>query len=405
MSKPIYIYVTPYFPSPGNWRFVHGYDFVKALISTGLFDVRVFVEGTGPAYEYCGVRVCQFRSRRLPSNVFPFLFEKWNEASFLRVLQDEGIGLEDIAVCHAHTANFVSYPLAVKKLNRNCLTLLHHHCAQSFGLNLGKFRHIWLYNMIEYPLLRWRHEKIDCHIFISNVVAKSFLSAPDTSWTEYSDYKSQMKWLPYASPRIRDYLVVHNVVDGALFANRSGAKEKHISQFVIGCIGHFLDLKDQQTLIRAIRFARKDNNLKIKVRFVGTGPKLNECKKIAESENINAEFTAKLERNEIADFYHSLDLFVLPSYFEGFGCVFIEAALSGVPFITCEGQGMDDYFSQEERKRWLIRRGDVRHLGELISNYIAYGYKQKFVCPLKSNEIMSCFVAQIQQRISEKYKS
>lgn len=405
MRKPIYVYVTPYFPSPGNWRFAHGYDFVMALISTGLFDVRVFVEGNGCAYEYRGVRVCQFRSCRLPSNVFPFLFEKWNAASFLKVLQNEGIRVEDVAVCHAHTANFVSYPLAVKKLNKNCLALLHHHCPQSFGLNLGRLRHLWLYNLIEYPLLRRRHEEIDCHLFISNIVAKSFLSVPDTSWTDYPDYRSQMKWLPYASPRIRDYLVVHNVVDEKSLCPIVCGKAARSKTFVIGCIGNFVDWKDQQSLIKAIRFVRKDNNPEIKIRFVGTGPTLKECRGLAKSEHVDAEFTPKLERNEIADFYHSLDLFVLPSYFEGFGCVFIEAALSGVPFITCEGQGMDDYFSQKERGKWLVRRGDVRHLGELISNYIAYGYKQEFACPLKSDEIMSCFVAQIQRRILEKYKS
>ena len=74
MGKPIYIVVTPFFPSPTNWRGAYCYDFVVALMKTGVYDVRVFVPGTGEDYTIGDIRVHRFPTRQLSSNIFPFLF-------------------------------------------------------------------------------------------------------------------------------------------------------------------------------------------------------------------------------------------------------------------------------------------------------------------------------------------
>ena len=74
--NPIYIVVTPFFPSPETWRGAYCYDFVKALMRTGKYDVRVFVPGNGADYDYQGVHVYRFPVKYLPSNVFPVLFRR-----------------------------------------------------------------------------------------------------------------------------------------------------------------------------------------------------------------------------------------------------------------------------------------------------------------------------------------
>ena len=74
--------------------------------------------------------------------------------------------------------------------------------------------------------------------------------------------------------------------------------------------------------------------------------------------------------------YHNVDLFVLPSYFEGFGCVFAEAAACGIPFMTCEGQGIEDLILPEEREIWLFPPKNADALAEKIRFYFSVRPKQ-----------------------------
>ncbi|MFZ0322234.1 MAG: glycosyltransferase family 4 protein, partial [Candidatus Sulfotelmatobacter sp.] len=55
-------------------------------------------------------------------------------------------------------------------------------------------------------------------------------------------------------------------------------------------------------------------------------------------------------------------VFVLPSRYEGLGCVYLEAMASGKPAIGCHGQGIDEII-QHGRNGWLI---PVDGLEELV---------------------------------------
>jgi glycosyltransferase involved in cell wall biosynthesis len=399
MNKPIYIVVTPFFPSITNWRGAYCHDFVVALKKTGVYDVRVFVPGTGDDYAINGIRVYRFPIKQLPSNIFPFLFASKNQKSFLNAVKKAGISIEDVAVCHGHTANYAVYPMAIKKYNSKCVTLLHHHDLQSYGLNMGVLRHFIPYTIIQFLILRKWHEKIDCHVFISGASRMSFLVAPDTEWTIYDDYKAQMRGprlFGCRSVRIRESIVLHNGVELEIFKPRNVQNMQ--KEFVIGCIGNFTDLKGQFTLLKAVKILdeNRDKFNDIKVILIGSGPDRSMCEFFAKENRIDAEFRSEVRHEELPEFYHSLDLFVLPSYFEGFGCVFTEAWACGVPFITCEGQGMDDVIPNEERSKWLCKPRDPEDLANKIGNYMEHRWEQKLAGPIEINELVSEFVRKIQ---------
>ena len=394
--KPIYLVVTPFFPSPECWRGAYCYDFVKALMRTGKYDVRVFVPGNGPDYDYQGVHVYRFPVKMLPSNIFPFFFAKWNQRSFIKKVKSVGIDVKNVAVCHGHTANFSIYPLAIKSKNSKCLTLLHHHDPQSFGLNNSRLSHCLPYNLIQFPILRWFHEQIDGHIFISKIVKQSFLSTPDTTWTRYTQYRKQMWALGcFSSPRIKNSIILHNGVDVSIFTQK---KYDSSAGFTIGCIGNFGDWKDQQTLIKALSLLTAKGIQAIKVRFIGTGEYLNTCKQLVAKLQLETmvTFETEVDHTQLPDFYRSLDLFVLPSYFEGFGCVFTEAYACGVPFITCEGQGMDDLIPGPERHLWLCKQQNPQDLADKVLYYYQNRPKQHLSGPIDIDVLVQNFVNEIE---------
>jgi glycosyltransferase involved in cell wall biosynthesis len=83
----------------------------------------------------------------------------------------------------------------------------------------------------------------------------------------------------------------------------------------------------------------------------------------------HVEFIDKIPHNELVHFYNSLDLFVLPSYYEAFGCVYLEAHACGIPFIAVEGQGIAELILPENKDKQLIQKADSVYLSSLISYY------------------------------------
>ena len=78
------------------------------------------------------------------------------------------------------------------------------------------------------------------------------------------------------------------------------------------------------------------------------------------------EWPREVYHNKLPEYYNTLDLFVLPSIFEGFGCVYTEAYACGVPFICCDQQGAAECIAPDERDKWLIPPHDYDALARLI---------------------------------------
>ena len=61
----------------------------------------------------------------------------------------------------------------------------------------------------------------------------------------------------------------------------------------------------------------------LNLRFIGSGPTIKSCKKYVKQHNLSKfiSFEKELVHEKLNDFYNSIDLFVLPSYYEALGCV------------------------------------------------------------------------------------
>ena len=390
MGLKVYIVITPFFPAPDNWRGAYCFDFVKTLKrARPNWRVEVFVPGTGDDYEIDGVTVHRFKTRELPSNISPFLFKRYNEKSFLSAISRVGIKVSDIIVCHGHTANFAIYPLAVKKINPSCKALLHHHDLMSFGLNNGRLRHVALYNLIVAKQLKRLHEQIDLHVFISRLCEKSFRSFPDIDWLGDTDYSAQARGLlRVIEPiRVKDSYILHNGVDTKLFKPDSNVNSR--GTFVIGCVGNISPEKGQYDLLCAVK------DLSVSVKFVGSGSDLERCRRYALAHGIDAEFLPEMRHEELPRFYQKLDLFVLPTWLDGFGCVYTEAYACGVPFIASTTAGVEELIRDEERDLWLVEPRCPLQLADKIMYFIEHRPEQKLTGEIGINALVSDFARRL----------
>lgn len=317
MSRPIYLVVTQHFPTPESWRGPFVYDLVRALQADGRYDVRVFMPGKGPDFDYQGVHVCRFPRRALRSAILPFLFAAHNRTVFLRKLQSEGIDPANVRIVHAHGVFQADYARLFKG---RALTLLHHHDPASFGLELGILRHFAPHRALLRRQLLRLHRAIDCHVCISRLVERNFLAH-----------------FPSDPPRT---LLLPNTVDPEVFSPSAPPS----GPFTIGCVANFTPGKDQLLLLQALDKVRDRLPADWRLRFVGSGPFRKACEAFVQRAGLGAHVTFEAEQDhaQLPAFYRSLNLFVLPSSYEGFGCVYVEAAACGVPFIACSTAGIAD---------------------------------------------------------------
>ena len=137
--------------------------------------------------------------------------------------------------------------------------------------------------------------------------------------------------------------VVHNGVDSALFSSES--QESRPGELHILCAANLIPIKGHKYLFDAVKsLCEKFPDIKLITDVVGRGPYENELKKYIEDNDIpNVIFHGYVHHDKVAQFMKDTDIFVLPSIFEAFGNVVLEAMACKKPVVIFKGQGMDDY--------------------------------------------------------------
>lgn len=380
MAK-VYLVVTPFFPEPDNFRGPYVLDQVKAI--QRISDYRVVVIKPYPFwkkssdYVIDGIRVYRCPSWNLPSNIWQNkLCDYFSANSLKSKLKEIGVDIKDIAVCHTHVASLGFYALAIKKSNPNCMSVVQHHGFDVFGVTDGK-------------LAKYKWHEEHCITYGRDICNAMDLNIGVSKKT--LDYVKS-----YPGVQLRKEYVLYNGVDTTKFYPPQH-KERN-QNFTIGCIANFWPLKDQMTLIRAVERLVVGGKENILVRFIGTGATREECETYVREKELCKHFSFEDEvmHDQLLSFYQSLDLFVLPSYWEAFGCVYTEAYACGVPFIAVKGQGISEIIPEDDADCWLIDKGDEKRLAELIRLYVNGNSKQILAVPFQINQLVNSYLTQIE---------
>lgn len=136
--------------------------------------------------------------------------------------------------------------------------------------------------------------------------------------------------------------VVYNGVDSDLFS--SSDKTTGSSQIHILCVANLIPIKGHKYLFDAVKkLSDKHPELTIITDIVGRGFYEPELKKYTEENHIpNVIFHGYVPHDEVAHFMKNTDIFVLPSVYESFGNVTVEAMACKKPVVIFEGQGADE---------------------------------------------------------------
>lgn len=158
--------------------------------------------------------------------------------------------------------------------------------------------------------------------------------------------------------------VVYNGVDPEMF---SPSEQVTSEAFQLLSVGNLIPIKGHDVVLRAMAaLAPKFPALSLEI--IGEGREHAALEKLANDLAIGGRvrFLGRRSRREVADAMRRCTLFVLPSRYEGLGCVYLEAMSSGKPAIGCRGQGIAEII-QHGTNGFLVGPDNDRELALAIT--------------------------------------
>lgn len=148
-----------------------------------------------------------------------------------------------------------------------------------------------------------------------------------------------------------DFINVGNMVDEQLFNN---SNRKSSENFEILTVGAYALVKDQITALRALKIIDDLNYPNIKFTWIGIdaweGVDEEEVNNLISSfdfKNIKIEIVKLASKAEIVSALQKSDVFVFTSLCETFGVSPLEALFAGVPVITTQSGGVNEFINSE----------------------------------------------------------
>ena len=213
----------------------------------------------------------------------------------------------EIIHCNMNSAVMI-YPLIAAKLGKAKVIIAHSHNASSDKGFVKSLLH-----------------SINKH-FIS-LFANKFFACSDKAG----------KW--FYSKRIlnsNNYYVIKNAINTDKFkyneeVRNNKRKELNIGKdtLVIGHVGRFNKQKNHTFLIDIFNELHKKNN-NSKLILVGIGPLYDEIENKIKQLNLSDDVLLLGQRNDVNELMQAMDIFVLPSLYEGLPLVGVEAQASGL---------------------------------------------------------------------------
>lgn len=166
---------------------------------------------------------------------------------------------------------------------------------------------------------------------------------------------------------VQDYLVKKGFTNTCVISNGIEVekyKDNCVDDFILYA-GGFRKVKGIDYLIKA--FSELTGCYSTDLVLIGAGPEEKRLKKMVKSKNIEdrVHFIPMVDKNELRGYLSKCSIFVLPSLFETFGVVILEAMASGKPVIASDIPGPKDIITHEY-DGFLFEKGNVGELKKYL---------------------------------------
>lgn len=222
--------------------------------------------------------------------------------------------------CHSPIGGVITR-LAAKKHRKNGTHVI--YTAHGFHFHKGSPISNWL---LYYPVEKWLSKYTDTLITINK---------EDFSLAQRKMHSKKIYYISGIGVDTQKFFDIS--VDKLQKRSELGISQNEI---ILLSVGELIKRKNHEVIIKAIA---KLNNPKIKYFICGIGKLEIYLKNLVESLNLENQVILLGYRNDIGELCKASDIFCFPSKTEGLGIAAIEAMACGLPIITSNIHGINDY--------------------------------------------------------------
>lgn len=166
----------------------------------------------------------------------------------------------------------------------------------------------------------------------------------------------------------------YNCIDNRLF--RSDKKRTFDTRSII-CVARLVPVKNIDGLLKAWRIV-EENKTGYKLILIGHGPKYEQLNTIVSDNKLtNVVFAGAISNEELTEYYHNADAFILPSLYESWGLVVNEAMAAGLPVLLSRKINAINSLLQEGINGFSFDPSNSDDMTEAIMKYINLEEKEK----------------------------
>ena len=253
----------------------------------------------------------------------------------------------DIVHCHTPNASVITRLVCRKFRKKDGLKVF--YTAHGFHFFKGAPMLNWL---VFYPV-----EKL-CSRFTDKLIT---INKEDYTLAKTKFHAKEVHYVPGVGIDLSRFENVQ--VDKAAKRQEIGVPE---DAFLLFSVGELNENKNHQVIIRALA---KLNNPQIHYAIAGVGDKKDYLLALAQELGVAEQVHLLGYRKDIPELNHAADVFCFPSKREGLGLAAIEAMACGLPLITSNVHGINDY-SVDGVTGYKCNPDDVERFAELISKLL-----------------------------------
>lgn len=233
-------------------------------------------------------------------------------------------GHYDIVHCHTPNAAVITR-LVCRSFRKNGLKVF--YTAHGFHFFKGAPKLNWL---VFYPIEKF------CSRFTDKLIT---INKEDYNLAKTKFHAKEVHYVPGVGIDLSRFENVE--VDRAVKRREIGVPE---DAFLLLSVGELNENKNHQVIIKAMA---KLNNAKVHYAIAGVGDKRDYLFDLAKQLGVAEQLHLLGFRKDVPELNHSADVFCFPSLREGLGLSAIEAMACGLPIITSNVHGINDYSIDE----------------------------------------------------------
>ena len=273
---------------------------------------------------------------------------KGNVKAFKQLREVIKNGNYDVVHCHTPNASVITRLVCRKFRKKNGLKVF--YTAHGFHFYKGAPRLNW---MVYYPVERF------CSRFTDKLIT---INKEDYELAKTKFMAKEVCYVPGVGINLSRFQNIE--VDRAAKRREIGVPE---DAFLLLSVGELNENKNHQIIIRAMA---KLDNPSIHYAIAGTGDKHDYLLSLASELGVSDQLHLLGYRKDIPELNCSADIFCFPSLREGLGLAAIEAMACGLPLVTSNIHGINDY-SENGVTGYKCDRTDVDGFAFAISKLMS----------------------------------